>query len=75
MLDMVKNCHVPEIYARARNLLELSKPIKNPVGRPKTTPTALIHKLRSEGKTQEAIAREVGVCLSTVRRELKKISN
>ncbi|SFM31062.1 helix-turn-helix domain-containing protein [Pelosinus propionicus] len=43
------------------------------VGRKKTAPTEKIRKLREEGKTQEAIARELNISLSTVRRELKGV--
>ncbi|WP_371381839.1 sigma factor-like helix-turn-helix DNA-binding protein [Sporomusa aerivorans] len=45
---------------------------KKTPGKPKTAPTDKIFKLRIvEGKTQEQIAQELGVSLSTVRRELK----
>ena len=44
------------------------------VGKPKTAPTAQIYNLRQSGYTQEQIAQQTGVSLSTVRRELRKKS-
>lgn len=58
----------PHIAKRVNEILEGKK---RPVGKPKTAPTELIRELRATGKTQESIAQELGVSLSTVRRELK----
>ena len=64
----------PKLGERARNVLmgyfEKKSPKK--VGKPKTAPTEKIIELRREGMTQEKIAQELNISLSTVRRELKK---
>lgn len=60
-----------EIYERADELLSAKRKQKKSAGRPKTVPTEKIIKLRKKGMTQETIAQEIGVSLSTVRRELK----
>jgi DNA-binding NarL/FixJ family response regulator len=41
------------------------------VGRKKSANVELIQKLRSEGKTQEQVARELNISISTVRRNEK----
>lgn len=48
------------------NLIEKTK--KRGAGRKKTVDVQLIQKLRSEGKTQEQVARELNISISTVRR-------
>lgn len=69
----------PELGERARAALDdyLTKTTKK-VGKPKTITLEQIQKikeLKKEGRTQEQIAFDVGVSLSSVRRELKKNSN
>lgn len=46
---------------------------RQPVGKPKIAPTAQIYSLRKSGYTQEQIAQQTGVSLSTVRRELAAV--
>ena len=58
----------PDIAQRVNKILIGEK---KPVGRPKTVESNEIHRLKANGLTQEAIARELNISLSTVRRELK----
>lgn len=62
-----------ELGDRARAVLMdyLERKTKTKVGKPKTAPTEKIIELRENGMTQEGIAQELGISLSTVRRELK----
>lgn len=67
-----------EIHTQALNVLKeglkaLEEVQNTPsaAGRPKTAPVDKINELREQGKTQEAIARELNISLSTVRRNLK----
>lgn len=48
--------------------LEKVENTPSPAGRKKTVDADLIKKLRSEGKTQEQVARELNISTSTVRR-------
>lgn len=67
-----------EIHTQALNALKeglkaLEEVQNTPsaAGRKKTAPVDKIRELRERGKTQEAIARELNISLSTVRRNLK----
>jgi DNA-binding NarL/FixJ family response regulator len=67
-----------EIHAQALNALrEAIKALEevenapSPAGRKKSVDAELIKKLRGEGKTQEQIARDLNISVSTVRRNEK----
>ena len=51
--------------------LEKVENAPSPAGRKKTVDVELIKKLREEGKTQEQVARELNISISTVRRNEK----
>lgn len=51
--------------------LEKVENAPSPAGRKKTVDSDLIKKLREEGKTQEQVARELNISISTVRRNEK----
>lgn len=74
-ISMMNLCGLgnPELNARVKAVLNdyFEKKIPKKVGKPKTAPTEKIIELRESGMTQEAIAQELGISLSTVRRELK----
>ena len=68
-----KEIHTQALNALKEGLKALEK-VENapyPSGRKKTAPVDKIKELREQGKTQEGIARELNISLSTVRRILK----
>lgn len=65
-----------EALKEALRALEAVENEPSPAGRKKKDETTKVHELRENGLTQEQIARELNISLSTVRRELKnKITN
>ena len=60
-----------DVHQKSLELLRISLVALNSIGKPKTAPTNTIIELRKDGYTQEKIAHELGISLSTVRRELK----
>ena len=59
-----------ELATRALTVLEKTL-VKKPMGRPPVADMQKINELKSLGYTQEKIARELNISLSTVRRALK----
>lgn len=64
-----------ESLKKALAALESVETEPSPAGRKKTAPTKEIFELRKQGISQEHIARELNISLSTVRRELKAERN
>jgi len=60
-----------DVHQKSLELLRISLVALNAIGKPKTVPTNKIIELREAGNTQEKIAHQLGISLSTVRRELK----
>ena len=60
-----------DVHQKSLELLRISLVALNAIGKPKTVPTDKIIELRKAGNTQENIAHQLGISLSTVRRELK----
>lgn len=60
-----------DVHQKSLELLRISLVALNSIGKPKTAPTNKILELRKAGNTQEKIAHQLGISLSTVRRELK----
>ena len=60
-----------DVHQKSLEFLRISLVALNAIGKPKTVPTNKIIELRKAGNTQEKIAHQLGISLSTVRRELK----
>jgi DNA-binding NarL/FixJ family response regulator len=69
-----KNIHGQALEALKEGLkaLEQAEQTKGKGGRPKKAPTEKILELRHKGMTQEQIARELNLSISTIVRQLRK---